>query len=801
MRFVDRSRTAPPEFILRSREIGQMREEVLQAFELASASRAQARIRVKAARVGYAIWRELGDLFEGRCAFCESACDVDEKSAYPFRPDTEAEPVADHATSHLYYVWLATSWDNWFLICEGCRPDNPAHFPVRKRRSPLPSLEMLREFSLPRPDRHEPDFSQGYEPWETRRRPKGGDPLFIPSWSDLERRHGVARTEDALLLDPTRDRAIHEHLAVGPDGVLVALDPRGDATLGHFHLNRPELVERRRDAIGELEWRLLRSKAGEIDPHDLDFPGILRMRLRLLGLAMSEIQGTRLDPRDVLGSVGRMLRSDGGRSLFEELRRADPLDVLDAHPSISARRVHPPTRATPRKTARLTKVSIENFKSLERLSFPIPAEPAASVKATSDAVCGSLLILGENATGKSSILEACVLALMDDRDREALRLSPRGLILDPSFMDPDSAPGPDHAVVEIGFEDGSASRTLITPKGFDVSYEEEVPPVFAYGAFRQYLDKQLVRLPAGHHVRTLFQSDRLLPNPSNWLLDLDRDEFDEVVRALRSIFAVEGDFDVVERGEKDCFIVTPYLHGGVERRERTPLKLVSSGFRAVLAMACDIMRGLMRQPGFQTLYGARAIVFVDEIEAHLHPRWKIAIMSALREALPNVTFVVTSHDPLCLRGMGSGEVLVLNRVRGADDVDSEHPVFIESLSTLPDIEELTIEQLLTADFFQLASTDARATELEYARIADLLRDMAADGPAALDSLTERELSAFRAFASEVNGALPVGDSEIQRLVQEAVAQFLAERDVLSSERVSNLRARTRQRIVEILGRA
>jgi hypothetical protein len=53
----------------------------------------------------------------------------------------------------------------------------------------------------------------------------------------------------------------------------------------------------------------------------------------------------------------------------------------------------------------------------------------------------------------------------------------------------------------------------------------------------------------------------------------------------------------------------------------------------------------------------------------------------------------------------------------------------------------------------------------------------------------------------VNGALPVGDSEIQRLVQEAVAQFLAERDVLSSERVSNLRARTRQRIVEILGRA
>src|SRR3546814_20575292 len=64
-----------------------------------------------------------------------------------------------------------------------------------------------------------------------------------------------------------------------------------------------------------------------------------------------------------------------------------------------------------------------------------------------------------------------------------------------------------------------------------------------------------------------------------------------------------------------------------------------------------------------SLANARALVLVDEIEAHLHPRWKLRIMKGLREALPNVTFIVTTHDPLCLRGLGANEVMVLRRIQ------------------------------------------------------------------------------------------------------------------------------------------
>ena len=126
-----------------------------------------------------------------------------------------------------------------------------------------------------------------------------------------------------------------------------------------------------------------------------------------------------------------------------------------------------------------------------------------------------------------------------------------------------------------------------------------------------------------------------------------------VARSLSVIFAVDSEIEIIERKDGKCYVLAYYDHQGRRRRERTPLEIVSSGFRAILAMACDIMRGLMEEPNFQSIVNARAVVLVDEIEAHLHPRWKLAIMASLRKAMRNVTFIVTSHDPLCLRGMTS----------------------------------------------------------------------------------------------------------------------------------------------------
>lgn len=120
---------------------------------------------------------------------------------------------------------------------------------------------------------------------------------------------------------------------------------------------------------------------------------------------------------------------------------------------------------------------------------------------------------------------------------------------------------------------------------------------------------------------------------------------------------------------------------------------------------------------------SRAVVLIDEIEAHLHPRWKMRIVTALREALPNVTFIMTTHDPLCLRGLRAGEVMVFRRIesRAPDSL----PVVVEQLEDLPDVGSLT--HRMVAEYLAgralaaaVSSRDGRPAALPFRRAYALL---------------------------------------------------------------------------------
>ncbi|RBH56064.1 hypothetical protein C3F00_017910 [Pseudomonas sp. MWU13-2860] len=273
-------------------------------------------------------------------------------------------------------------------------------------------------------------------------------------------------------------------------------------------------------------------------------------------------------------------------------------------------------------------------------------------------------------------------------------------------------------------------------------------------------------------------------------------EFDSVVRALRDILSIEGEFEVMERDVENqrCLIVT--ATAGSRTLCRTPLSLASSGYRSVLAMVCDIIQGLMNRrinPYFESLETAQAVVLIDEVEAHLHPRWKIQIMGALRSALPNVTFIATTHDPLCLRGMREGEVIVMQRVASEDNPDSDWPVMVEQVVRLPNVSQLTIEQLLTSDFFSLTSTDQPDTERELAMFADLLAAREQG-----QSLSDAQQHAWSRFERDISDALPVGATEVQRLVQEAVVEYLQNRRQVSALKLGELRKESKKRILAVL---
>jgi energy-coupling factor transporter ATP-binding protein EcfA2 len=736
---------------------------------LAAQSRiAMSRFAVEDAELQLAVER----LFNGRCAFCDAE---DSIRPYRIRPAEEAGPSGaappeDADRSHLYYTWLVNAWQNIYAICPGCDPAEPSIFPVSGRRCHLPGEEEIRSY-IERPVGH----------WRGQIRER---PLF---------------------LDPCGNEDYRRNLACLPNGIIVPLSSRGEATVHHFSLNRTELAERRaRRLLGYFE--ALLAAARERDMPDglfafsrMEFGGdwfllLYQMAKRLGGGGGSRptLSRLRIDQyyRD-------RLLSGGSAERIEEIHR----DLLDDPEQVAAQRVR---RFVPQRgDARPVRFVIENFKALERVEIDLAASGPSDPKTEKDIRTPALVILGENAAGKSSILEAIALALAPQDARDDLSLDAGRFMLNPAFMGLEPGSPARKGKVAVHYEDGTTARMRVAP-GFTFGEGAELPriPVFAYGAFRLYL-KVGKRPRASSPIRSLFEASYVLPNPEVWLATLRGTPlFEEVARALKLILAVNQSVDLIEMdGNGACSLVMTDQRGSAAPvTVRTPFSAVSSGFRSVLAMVCDVMRGIIATQDARSasLARARAVVLIDEIEAHLHPRWKMQIIQGLRAALPNVTFIMTTHDPLCLRGLSSDEVRVFRRVRRESPaIRSTLPTFVEQLEDLPVIGSLTVEQLLTSDLFQLHTTDAPELESALASAGDLLAREAAG-----DRLAGSEAEALdrvrREMRAQIGKAMPIGSTDVERLIQEAVEEYLVTRRSAASATLKTLRDDTRNRIIAAL---
>lgn len=711
------------------------------------------------------VFRALMASNEGLCAFCSVG---KAQEVYRFRPPAYAEPIkkAEGAAS---YLWLAFDWENLFPICRNCRPERPAYFPV-----------------------------DGYR---------------AASNGNLEQ-------EKALLFAPgelsERYARPYQHFLMRFDGRIEGLTRRGELFVEHFRLNQFDTLKMREEALGrfvqtlaETHWNTAFLDGGPFmakgGVHRQGFTYLYLARLAEILMEQVGVEWSRSPYRideTLRGLVNyqaypEMLATALDRMLHEdEAASAISMSVL-----VSRKEPDP----DPTDVPRLHSVSLTTYKSLESIGFDLPAAlptPAQDRMETHVSAPGKtpqapcMLILGENATGKSSILEGIALTLMPGEMRDALNLKAPRLTLDPAYMgEPDKAPEPRSEIVlqlhPLG--DLPAQNLTLSIDGkegaqqpFHASQTPEgpVPMVFAYGAHRLYGSKK--RRSDLRHVESLFHNDRQLPDPEVWLSKLKVDDLDEVVSALRHLIQIDGHFEQisVDPKTKKCSITFVKTRAGEEYRLTQRLDVVSSGYRAVLALVCDVLEGLTAKVG--SVRAARdtpAVVLIDEIEAHLHPRWKLQIVTGLRRALPQATFIITTHDPLCVRGMFAGEVFALNRYQNADNAGLGLPEKVERVDGFENVESLTIEQLLTSEMFQLFSTDDPALDHAVAKAAD---DLASE-------------ATVRARVAEiVDGALPIGQTDLSRLVQEAVFEYLQDRRTRDASDQRDARKRAKGKIKALL---
>lgn len=118
------------------------------------------------------------------------------------------------------------------------------------------------------------------------------------------------------------------------------------------------------------------------------------------------------------------------------------------------------------------------------------------------------------------------------------------------------------------------------------------------------------------------------------------------------------------------------------------VRQLSEGERGLLALALDLARRLSQaNPGLpDPVKQGQAIVLIDELDLHLHPKWQRTIVKQLIETFPRCQFIVTSHSPQII-----GEVRrqKINIIDAGTVYPPEHSFGVDSSRILEELMDTT----------------------------------------------------------------------------------------------------------------
>jgi predicted ATP-binding protein involved in virulence len=185
-----------------------------------------------------------------------------------------------------------------------------------------------------------------------------------------------------------------------------------------------------------------------------------------------------------------------------------------------------------------------------------------------------------------------------------------------------------------------------------------------------------------------------------------------------------------------------------------PFMNLSDGQRSMLALVGDLAQKagtLNPHLADRVLQETEGLVLIDELDLHLHPTWQRHIIEDLRTTFPRLQFICTTHSPFLIQSLRSGEELLM--------LEGESAAHLGDLSITEIAEDI--------QGVQNASVSARYAEMKDSATAYLnLLDEAKNSPEEQLALYKQRLSeaispyadnpAFQAFL-ELQRAASLGN--------------------------------------------
>jgi len=277
---------------------------------------------------------------------------------------------------------------------------------------------------------------------------------------------------------------------------------------------------------------------------------------------------------------------------------------------------------------------------------------------------GMNVLLGRNGYGKSHLIRALLSILQRNDEKSA------------EFFEPDARSG----ILRVSVRrDDKESDIICNADGFQESIGKipvlAIPDARLINQANESLgpvsDKwNDLRIHSAHHFLHQLPYESIINtflyqlcidygyNRSSFELPV----FDLVSKVIENLTAQTFSFASIAPLGNGRFRMEVITEG--ESKRPLPIQKASQGTLSVVAIFGIIyyyLRAVFPDIALKDIFQQRALVVIDEIDAHLHPSWQRKVLGLLRKNFPNIQFIVTAHSPLVVGGCLENEVTVLRK--------------------------------------------------------------------------------------------------------------------------------------------
>lgn len=336
------------------------------------------------------------------------------------------------------------------------------------------------------------------------------------------------------------------------------------------------------------------------------------------------------------------------------------------------------------------------------------------------------VILGDNGTGKTTLLQSISLFETEERlsppDFKIMRAGPKMKKIAAFFIEKDFLNYKDNNqiannkvvlltltdIVFVSPEDKTNKLEIqlfknggIATPSFDLEDKVELD-IYGYGASR-FMNLKAESESENENCITLFNDTAKLVNAEEWLLNMDyaasRESHLKSFAEKRKKLIIEVLLDLLPDIRDINFTtptkekLTPSLEFETEYGYWVSIHNLSLGYKTMVAWMVDLAaRMFKRYPESNNPLKEPAIVLVDEIDLHLHPKWQRKIFDYLSDKFPKTQFIVTAHSPLIVQSAPKDANIVVLR----KSEDGSHVIIDNDVKS---VQNWRLDQILSSDLF------------------------------------------------------------------------------------------------------